>query len=108
MTVAHSTTRLPDRPLSRAGSLLQVRSGLFCVHASGYYIQHIATIAQGDAAQQCEVAEDHRVGADFTSHREAFKDLRHSADSVAGRAEQRVQGLGGVDVEGGEVVGVAG
>lgn len=81
---------------------------LFRIHASSNDIQHIATVAQGHAAEQRKVAEDHRVRRDVASHREVFKKLRDSPDSVAGGAEQRMQRLGGVDVERGKVVGVAG
>jgi len=65
-----------------------VTSGRFGIHASSDDIQHIAAIAQRDAAQQCEVAEDDRVCADFTSHREVFENLRHGTDPVSGTAEQ--------------------
>lgn len=71
-------------------------------------IHHIAAIAQRYGAEQCEVAENHRVGGYFAAHREVLQDLCYCADSVAGRAEKGMQRLGGVDVEGGEVVGVAG
>lgn len=65
-----------------------VTSGRFCIHASRNHIQHIATVAQRYAAEQCEVAENDRVSGDVTPHREVFKNLRHGSDSVAGRAEQ--------------------
>ena len=84
------------RPRKAPGGL----SGWFCIHASSDYIQHIATIAQRHTAEQCKIAEDDRVSRDVTSHCEVFEDLRHGPNSVAGRAEQRVQRLGGVDEQG--------
>lgn len=83
-------------------------SGWFRIHASSNDIQHIATVAQGHATEQCKVAKDHRVRRDVASHREVFKKLRHGPNSVTGGAEQRVQWLGGVDEQGGKVVGITG
>ena len=92
------------RPRKAPGGL----SGWFCIHASSDDVQHIASIAQWHAAEQCEVAQDHGVGGQVATHREVFKELSDGSNSVTGGAEQGVQGLGGVDEEGREVVGVAG
>lgn len=58
------------------------------IHTSRNDIQNIAAIAQGNAAKQCEVTEDHRVRGDVTAHREVFQDLCHRTNSVTGGAEQ--------------------
>ena len=98
----------PCRRYKRKGRPERRPIQLLRIHASGNDIQHIATVAQGHAAEQRKVAEDHRVRRDVASHREVFKKLRDRPDSVAGGAEQGMQRLGGVDVERGKVVGVAG
>jgi hypothetical protein len=58
------------------------------IHTSRNDIQNIAAIAQGDAAKQGEVAENHRIRGDVAAHREVFQDLCHRPNSVAGGAEQ--------------------
>ncbi|VVM62394.1 hypothetical protein PS639_01341 [Pseudomonas fluorescens] len=58
------------------------------IHTSRNDIQHIAAIAQGNAAKQCEVTEYHRIRGDVAAHREVFQDLCHRTNSVTGGAEQ--------------------
>jgi hypothetical protein len=84
--VGHEMQRAPRKAPA-------ITSGWFRIHASSDDIQHIATVAQGHAAEQCEVAEDDRVSRDVTSHCEVFEDLRHGPNSVTGGAEQGVQRL---------------
>lgn len=63
-------------------------SGRLSIHPPRNHIQHITTIAQRHAAQQRKVTENHRIAGDVTTHRQIFKNLRYSSNSVTGRAEQ--------------------